>query len=190
MLTCIPSLMCVRPVAFTTLSACPIVLQLTASRTRIAGESSWQCQPRQSIICQPRVAVNMRTHPLSATGNSVGKLQSNVPLITSHIAQYSLLAAHLQDPAAVGCADGRRANSFIFAFLDGLSTDQASTNNLHLMSQIGHHARDHEFFAEMLSHSDMLFMFFLHKVDDQPPDPLPPHSFTYDLSFPFVTPGG
>jgi hypothetical protein len=45
-------------------------------------------------------------------------------------------------------------------FLDGQPTDQASTNNIHLISQIDHHATDHEFSATTLAHSDMFFMFF------------------------------
>jgi hypothetical protein len=46
--------------------------------------------------------------------------------------------------------------SFI-PFLDGQPTDQASTRNMPSMSQIDHQARDHEYFAEALAHSIMLF---------------------------------
>jgi hypothetical protein len=73
-------------------------------------------------------------------------------------------------------------------FPDGQLQDQAFTSNIHLMSHITHHTRDHALLAR-LWHIPMRSRVFLHYVDGQPPDPSPMHSFTYDLSFPFVTPG-
>jgi hypothetical protein len=84
-------------------------------------------------------------------------------IILSSSASLSRTSASGPIPRILQLLDARMGDGptrSFFPFLDGQLTDRASTSNIHLMSQIDHHARDHEFSAETLTPSDMFSCFF------------------------------